>query len=292
MTAYWQVYELKGRTYYIERDGTQFHRYDSRPKVCKALKAQRGRQQGMLPGHGACASTFYDTAEPAMPAESQGQSTNGSSKAVSAKATTPPLSWALASINTASINAAVQLCCEEERHGHGVPPCTAGGMPELVAAAAAPEFATPPESPYASSSDGGRAPESEGSVQQLASPGPQGAGAALALDSSHSLPSAQRAAAHAAAQGPWLAARAPAGAARAQPEGPGAAGGVAQAATHRFLLPYPSAAPAMQLHGQARRLTGSSPRKPQGGAAALRTDATTATELARLAAAKEAAIAA
>ena len=47
MTRRWQVYELNGRLFYIERDGTCFHRYESRPQVRQALEARRGRQPGM-----------------------------------------------------------------------------------------------------------------------------------------------------------------------------------------------------------------------------------------------------
>ena len=41
MTGFWQVYELKGRPYYIERHGNRFHRYESRPQIRAALQARR-----------------------------------------------------------------------------------------------------------------------------------------------------------------------------------------------------------------------------------------------------------
>lgn len=199
-----------------------------------------------------------------MPGESQRQSSNGGSEAVSTQAFSLPLL-----LQMPLVNAAVHLAPLSWAQSRWAS-CTTGGMPEVAAAAAAPGFATPPESPYASSSDGGRTPVSEGSVQQPAPPASHSAGAALGLDYTHSTPPAQPAAPHAAAQGPWLATRAPADAAQAWSEAPGAAGGATAAAAqaHRHLLPRPDAA------------------------LRLRADAATAAELARLAAAKAAAVAA
>ena len=44
MTRFWQVYVLNERPYYIERRGTRFQRYETRPQVRAALQARR--QQG------------------------------------------------------------------------------------------------------------------------------------------------------------------------------------------------------------------------------------------------------